>query len=69
MNNIITGFNPHPAHRPGATGSHQRRWWYRVCFNPHPAHRPGATCIHQPCPHLAGFQSSPGTQAGCYVGT
>ena len=60
-------FNPHPAHRPGATGKTISIVEYLNRFNPHPAHRPGATLCR---PHflmsISEFQSSPGTQAGCY---
>ena len=41
-------FNPHPARRPDATGSTQRRQTStsRASFNPHPARRPDATPRH-----------------------
>jgi hypothetical protein len=60
-------FNPHPAHRPGATGHILRHSYERACFNPHPAHRPGATSISPINNTHNAFQSSPGTQAGCYI--
>ena len=37
-----------------------------MCFNPHPAHRPGATGRYRYRWLSEWFQSSPGTQAGCY---
>jgi hypothetical protein len=85
-------FNPHPAHRPGATVLESAVPFNTLnSFNPHPAHRPGATgflaysCWQKwvsiltrhtgrvlpaspegRCYHAERFQSSPGTQAGCY---
>jgi hypothetical protein len=84
-------FNPHPAHRPGATelfryldetdgvsiltrhtGRVLRAFtpshiFHLPCFNPHPAHRPGATISLSVDNGANWFQSSPGTQAGCYT--
>ena len=62
----LTRFNPHPAHRPGATRVHRVPIASVTCFNPHPAHRPGATLIYAVYRSRDRFQSSPGTQAGCY---
>ena len=63
---LVSGFNPHPARRPGATvlrvGSLPTG---TTCFNPHPARRPGATddvVVDHPAFQ---FQSSPGQKAGC----
>ena len=62
----LTGFNPHPARRPDATGSTATGSPNNKGFNPHPARRPDATRRLTPSPTSTSmFQSSSGQKAGC----
>ena len=62
-----SGFNPHPARRPGATGGGPRMPCPPASFQSSPGPKAGcyATMLHAAL-ELGMFQSSPGPKAGCY---